>query len=63
MSAGRGTCGAAPNSHRRAALALSGVVPATLPIQRATGQRFAGGLMLLMWAAFGMALYILVAGT
>jgi hypothetical protein len=63
MSAGTGTCAAAPNSHRRAALTLSGVVPATPHIQRATGQRFAGGLVLLMWGAFGMALYILVAGT
>lgn len=60
MSAGRGICVAVLNRHRRAAPALSGVVLPTLHTQRATGRRFAGGLMLLMWGAFAVALYILV---
>jgi len=63
MSAGRGTYVAASNSQQRAALAPSGVALAILHIQRATGRRFAGSLMLLMWGAFAVALYVLVAGT
>jgi hypothetical protein len=34
----------------------------TLHKPRATGQRFAASLMLSMWGAFAVALYVLVAG-
>ena len=63
MSAGRRTCVAASNPQQRVALAPSGVALATLHIQRATGWRFGDSLMLLMWGAFAVALYVLVAGT
>jgi hypothetical protein len=62
MSAGGEISVVAPDRHRHAAVALSGVVLASMHKQRATGRRFAFALMLLMWGAFAVALYILVAG-
>ena len=60
MSAGRESSIAAPNLPQRAA--LSGVALTTLRILHAAGQQFAGSLMLPMWGAFAVALYVLVTG-
>jgi hypothetical protein len=48
MSAGGEISVVAPDRHRHAAVALSGVVLASMHKQRATGRRFAFALMLLM---------------
>jgi hypothetical protein len=60
MSADTGSSIAALNLPERAA--LSGVALTTLSILRATGRQFAGSLMLPLWGAFAVALYVLVAG-